>query len=113
MQRRAEQPSDEWIDGAVQDREAGMSGGHLPRLSPSACFGALLDPEQHPPFHQEVRDLYEHPVCHRGSATGDAAPGDQAGSITPKRLEGKRCPPLEPERTPGLEHAHPQPARRM
>jgi hypothetical protein len=61
--------------------------------SPSACFGALLDPEQHPPFHQEVRDLHEHPVCHGSRATGDAAAGDQAGSIPPKGLQRKRRSP--------------------
>ena len=32
VQRRADQPPDEWIDGAVQDDEAAMSGGHRPRL---------------------------------------------------------------------------------
>ena len=57
--------------------------------SPSACFHTLLDPEQHPPFHQEVPHLHEQPVCHGTHAARDAAGGDQAGSVPPKRLEGE------------------------
>jgi len=85
----------------------------LDQRSRLACFHALLDPEQHPPFHQEVRDLHEHPVCHGTHATWDAAAGDQACSARPNGFQGERTPALEPECASQLEHTHPQPARRM
>jgi hypothetical protein len=53
------------------------------------------------------------PVCHAATPLGDAAAGDQAGSVAPERFQGKGSPAFESERTPRLGHAHPQSARRL
>jgi hypothetical protein len=83
-------------------------GGSHPRLASARC----LIPTSIPPLDQEVGDLHDDPVCRGSHATGDAAAGDQASSVPAERFRGKGSPAFESERTPRLEHAHPQSARR-
>jgi hypothetical protein len=78
-----------------------------------APFRARLDPEQHPPLHEEVRDLHQDAVCDGTEATRDTAAGDQAASVGSGGFDDECGPALEPECASGLEHTHTQPTRRM
>src|SRR5919204_5266933 len=72
------------------------------RDSERPLFGPPLNPQQHPPLHEEVRDLHQHHVVETSEPALAVAAYEQACALPAERLDNEGAPALEAERAAGL-----------